>query len=182
MELYLFILKDKPIGSKTFLRFQVNSRFCRYFSSARRKISKRYFKVIEIAFRNLLSISWNTLWLYFRFVGPNLLLGRTSFSGMFNVVMNEHPFRVQPYIASPFDSNAAEQHWQDSHSDGESTQLAQAEPKWFAKLLIEHKRSQESEVRYKKHGSLRFVNRTRLAPAAKTSFIYLNFWKTRDLN
>ena len=29
---------------------------------------------------------------------PNLLLGRTSFSGMFKVVLSEPPFRDQPYV------------------------------------------------------------------------------------
>ena len=33
----------------------------------------------------------------FNFGGPNLLLGRTSFSVMLKVVMSEPPFRDQPY-------------------------------------------------------------------------------------
>ena len=39
--------------------------------------------------------------------GPNLLLGRTSFSGMLKVVMSEPPFRDQPYCLANGANNAA---------------------------------------------------------------------------
>ena len=37
----------------------------------------------------------------FNLGGPNLLLGRTSFSGMLKVVMSEPPFRDKPYTCGP---------------------------------------------------------------------------------
>ena len=47
-----------------------------------------HFKEIEIGCINDNFSVWG---------GPNLLLGRTSFSGMPKVVMSEPPFQDQPY-------------------------------------------------------------------------------------
>ena len=47
--------------------------------------------------RLIFFIVQNTNCLYLRFGGPNLLLGRTSFSGMLKVVLREPPFRDQLY-------------------------------------------------------------------------------------
>ena len=40
----------------------------------------------------------NSEWLYFSVVGPNLLLGVNSFSGMFKVVMTITPFRIHKIL------------------------------------------------------------------------------------
>ena len=74
-----------------FCYFEFNSRADILFSNRGEKVSMGHYKEVEIGCINEKQSIW----------GPSLLLGRTSFSDMLEVVMSEPPFQDQPYNKVP---------------------------------------------------------------------------------